>query len=131
MLAIYASVCHLYVIFPKKIHVFFKGTDLFNRACKFSGQAVNYLVSVPSFQECHSACASDQRCCHYSYHRSHEGHPDHTHCFLYSSGECDINSLMFSDPHSHWRTGWRARCQKRFYYNKILFDGFIGSEFVG
>ena len=96
----------------------------------FTGKAVNYLVSVPSFRKCHDACVSDKRCCHYSYHRSQRGHPDHENCFLYSSGACDINSLILRDYHSHWRTGWRALCQKQ-QRNQKSFNSFIGSEFVG
>ena len=95
-----------------------------------AGRAVNYLVSVPSLRECHKACETDERCCHYSYHRSQRGHPDHENCFLYSSGACDINSLILRDHHSHWRTGWRALCQKQ-QRNQKSFNSFIGSEFVG
>ena len=77
-----------------------------------AGTAVNYFRSVPSFRDCHKACENDERCCHYSYHGSDEGHHHHQHCFLYSSDECDINSLMISGHQDHWRTGWRAGCLK-------------------
>lgn len=77
-----------------------------------AGTAVNYFVSVPSFRDCHKACENDERCCHYSYHGSGEGHHHDQHCFLYSADECDINSLLTDGHHDHWRTGWRAGCLK-------------------
>ena len=72
-----------------------------------AGSAVNYLVSVPTFRECHKACYDDERCCHYSYHESEEG--GH-HCFLYNTEQCDINNLLIDAAHAHWRTGWMAEC---------------------
>ena len=49
----------------------------------------------------------DERCCHYSYHRSGPSHPDHNHCFLFTLNECDVNNLVY-DGSSHWRTGERT-----------------------
>ena len=94
-----------------------------------SGRAVNYKMDVPSFQECHNVCVSDQRCCHFSYNISKdESYPDQAHCFLYSAENCDMASLVLRDHPSPWRTGRIARCQPQFHFKrKQLF----GSEFVG
>ena len=80
-----------------------------------AGRAVNYLVSIPSLRECHKACETDERCCHYSYHNSEEG--GH-HCFLYSQEQCDINNLLDDEAHSHWRTGWRGHCSQQSIFNR-------------
>ena len=80
-----------------------------------AGRAVNYLVSIPSLRECHKACETDERCCHYSYHSSEEG--GH-HCFLYSQEQCDINNLLDDEAHSHWRTGWRGRCSQQSIFHR-------------
>ena len=94
----------------------------------FSGQAINYKVSVPSFKQCHDVCVSDQRCCHFSHHSSrNESYPDHSHCFLYSADSCDLTSLVTNEAPSLWRTGRIARCQPQHYNRRQLF----GSEFVG
>ena len=69
------------------------------------GVAVNYHVSVSGLQDCSDACDRDERCCHYSYHRSRPSHPDHNHCFLYSSGECDTDKFRVE---AGWRTGKRS-----------------------
>ena len=95
----------------------------------FTGPAINYHI-VQSFRECHNVCASDWRCCHFSYHISkEESHPDHAHCFLYSAEECDLASLVLSDHPSLWRTGRTARCQLQTIYPKRR--RLFGSEFVG
>ena len=83
------------------------------RVGRCRGGAVNYLVSVSSLRGCVEACDRDERCCHYSYHRSEPSHPDHTHCFLYSSEACDINNLMYSGSRSHWVSGLRTAASTR------------------
>ena len=80
-----------------------------------AGRALNYLVSIPSLRECHNACETDERCCHYSHHESEEG--GH-HCFLYSREQCDINSLLDDEAHSHWRTGWRGGCSQQSIFHR-------------
>ena len=79
------------------------------------GEAINYMVSVPSLRGCHDACEADQRCCHYSYHTSQASHPAHDSCLLYSSEECDVTNLMLDDHDSHWKTGWMGRCHRQTY----------------
>ena len=71
------------------------------------GVAANYLVSVHSHLGCLEACNRDDRCAHYSYHKSEASHPDHNNCYIFSSGECDMEDLMYSGD-THWRTGSRT-----------------------
>lgn len=66
------------------------------------GSAYNYILSVPSFQDCVQKCECDQGCRHYSYHHSEESGPHHNHCYLYS-GSCD--RLRYNTPDSHWLSG--------------------------
>ena len=73
------------------------------------GGALNYLVSVSSLQGCVEACDNDKRCHHYSHHMSDASHPYHEHCLLFSSGNCDLNDLMYSGPQSHWISGRRTK----------------------
>ena len=78
------------------------------------GRAVNYLVSVPSLRGCVEACDDDERCCHYSHHKSEVSHPYHDHCLLYSAEDCDVTDLMYSDVlRSHWVSGSRTKTSVR------------------
>ena len=74
--------------------------------------AVNFLVSVSKVSGCQEACNNDQRCCHYSYHRSEASHPDHQACYLFSSGVCDTEHLMYTER-PQWRTGTRTTLSPR------------------
>ena len=71
------------------------------------GVAANYLVSIYSQQGCLDACNRDERCGHYSYHKSEASHPDHNNCYIFSSEECDMDNLMYDD-NTQWRTGSRT-----------------------
>ena len=83
-----------------------------NGRCR--GRAVNYLVSVPSLQGCVEACDHDERCCHYSHHKSVVSHPYHDHCLLFSAEDCDVTDLMYSDVlRSHWVSGSRTKASAR------------------
>ena len=70
--------------------------------------AINFLVSVSSLSECQEACDNDQRCCHYSYHRSEASHPDHQTCYLF--GVCD--QLVYTEWPA-WTTGTRTTISPR------------------
>ena len=76
-----------------------------NYICRCGGSAVNYYVSILSQRGCEAVCNGDERCCHYSFHRSRPNHQDHNHCFLYSSGECDTDKFRVE---AGWRTGKRS-----------------------
>ena len=91
---------------------FFSSSTTIPRSGRCRGRAVNYLVSVPSLQSCLDACNDDERCCHYSHHRSDASHPWHDHCLLFSAEECDVTDLMYS-AHGHWVTGGRTRASSR------------------
>ena len=97
---------------------FFSSSTNSPRSGRCRGSAVNYLISVPSIQNCLDACNYDERCCHYSHHRSHASHPDHHNCFLFSAEECDVTDLMYS-AHGHWVTGDRTRASSRCPYTGV------------
>ena len=74
--------------------------------------AINFLVSVSSLRGCQEACDTDQRCCHYSYHRSDVSHPDHQACYLFSSRSCDTDHLIYTEG-PQWKTGTRTTVSPR------------------
>ena len=83
------------------------------------GSAFNYLISVSSLQGCVDACNSDGRCCHYSYLKSTASHPDNENCYLYTTGECDLEDLRQDDCH-HWRSGLRTTVPLRWVMRIIV-----------
>ena len=76
------------IIFYRNIHNLPK---ISYRRC--GGIATNFLVSISSHQDCLDACNRDDRCCHYSHHKGEASHPDHNTCYLFSSGDCDMEDL--------------------------------------
>ena len=78
------------------------------RSGRCRGSAVNYLVSVSSLRECVEACDKDERCCHYSHHKSVASHQDHEHCLLFGAEACDVSDLMYTSS-GHWITGLRTQ----------------------
>ena len=78
-----------------------------------SGRAVNYLISIPSLQECVEACDNDERCCHYSHHKSEASLPYHNHCLLFSAEQCHVSDLIYSGARSHWVSGSRTKASVR------------------
>ena len=80
------------------------------------GGPINYLESVPSLQDCFDACNSDERCWHFSYHRSDASQPNHEVCLLFSAGQCDLENLMDSEALPQWVSGGRtvvpSRCPR-------------------
>ena len=77
------------------------------------GIATNFLVSISSHQDCLDACNRDDRCCDYSHHKGEAAHPDHNTCYLFSSGECDMEDLMIDVNKRQWRTGKRTTVSRQ------------------
>ena len=84
------------------------------RSGRCRGGAINYLVSVSSLQSCVEACDNDDRCCHYSHHKSGEAsHPVQDLCLLFSANECNIEDLVLHGSRSSWVTGDRTTATSR------------------
>ena len=65
------------------------------------GPAYNYVLSVPSREDCAEICNCDSECGQYSYHHADEAGPHHNHCYLYTS----CPTLRYNSQDSHWLTG--------------------------